>query len=211
MLPAAFYACAIAFYAGLAVVMLDLILLEEWRAGVKAIVAAALVFAAFEYTNKIIRHDDPMSFGYLIEHGQLDVKINNESRDDDYKDIDLTIFPDDRSTVYVGSAEPIDTVSGCSLISNLPDEIGPGEHVIFAYSPAPEPHLVPFSDRLRIHCDSLPRMSHISYLIRLVTGPIIGTTFAVRPLSASGDPSVRGTFTGKFRVFDVHSNFRELK
>ena len=203
MAPAAFIPCAIAFYVSLLFLMLDLIFLERWPAALKLIISAILICFGAAVWNGVVSHRDPISFGYLVENGRLDVKINNDSTEDDYKDIDLTVIPDDHSDAFIGDVRPLNNIEGCALVSGNPDpdEFGGHDKLMFWRTPDHKSHF--YLDRFRIHCRDLPPMSHQSYTIQLIsnkTPPEFPMPQLTTPQRA---PEISGQFTGRFRIFKV--------
>jgi hypothetical protein len=147
-----FYPSVICFYVGVAILIADFLLLERQPVIVNWIVSSLLVGVAIVFWHYVVAHPNPISFGYIVDGGRLDVKIGNDSSTDDYKDVDLTIFPDDRDKVFVGEVKQINLISGCSLISDIPDQLAPGERTLIWANPNPTLHYSFASNQIRISC-----------------------------------------------------------
>ncbi len=207
--PSAFVTCTIAFYIGLFILLLDSLFLEVWKGPVKLFISAALTAGGICFWIAVVSHADPISFGYLVEKGQLDVKINNDSPRDDYRDVDLAVTPGGNS--FIGEVRSFNHIDGCALISGNPDpdEISGHDRVMFWRSPDGKSRF--YQGSFRIHCSDLPRMSHQTYIVQLVSGSTPAGSTWPEPTLPVKAPFISGEFSGKFKVFEVNQFAKSLQ
>jgi hypothetical protein len=202
-----FWPSVVAFYVGL-ILLASCLFLQKMNRRFRYASLSLIVVVGVSFDFYVLQHKSPMSYGYLVTNGHVELVIRNDSAEDDYQNVDMSIIPDSRTNVFVGSASPTSgSYPDCTIIPSVPDEVLPGERVM-AWSDEHSRWSL-FSNQIRIRCQTLPRMSHLRLIVQPVSGtPLSGRApFAVLP---QGVPSLTGQFTNGFVVVKVKAPFKQL-
>ncbi len=89
-----FWPSVIAIYVGLAVLCLDILVVENFRAHIKAAVIACIIACGVGFTVKVVIHKSPIDFTYHVVDKRMEFFVSNASDDDDYRDFDIEVIPD---------------------------------------------------------------------------------------------------------------------
>lgn len=199
-----FYATSvIAIYAGICLLALD-VFYEDLHLLMKCLSVIALLVLATLFTKAVVLHKSPMQYEYRIDQSQLELEIENDSQEDDYDDVDLVVTPTSiGSGRFVGQVKFDNGDQSCAFV-RTPGIVLNGHTSIF-YSPDGKT-LEDWPDAFRIRCAKLPKQFSVWINVRFVqaTSGQSGMPVAAAP---DGVPSVRGTFTGRYRTVDVDQRF----
>jgi len=120
-----FWPSVYAIYLGLLLLIWDL-WYEEFNGYLRALIATALFSLAIAFTVIVVMRKAPVFADYQIGNGVYVVFVlRDESMNDDYRNVDLTIWPDgDNGLLYVDELKQTNGFPA-QIVNSSPDHINP--------------------------------------------------------------------------------------
>jgi hypothetical protein len=203
-----FWPSVCAFYLGLLFLSCDLYL-ENFNRYVKSCIATVIFGLAGAFSIFVVMRKAPLFSDFMIRGDQVSFVLRNDSpQDDDYRSVDITIWPDgDNGLLYISASRQTNGYEA-QIVASAPDHINgrrqncPPEGA-FIYSTGTGYVMLP--NTLRIRSEVLPKGAYIEITALITQGASGGRLlFPLKPVTKLQKVLLDGTFYGRFRQFHIH-------
>lgn len=207
MMQTMFWPSACAIYFGLLLLVWDLSY-EEFSAYLRALIGVLIVLVACVFTVVVVLRKAPVFSDFQINRETVLFVLRNDSLTDDYRSIDLTIWPDGDNGSLVVSAEKQTNGYPAQIVNSSPDHISgkrpncPPESALI-YSTGKE--YVMLSNTIRVRAEVLPVGGYVEVTSILGSGnPRDAKNGIPTPSTDVKRALVDGNVSGPFRQFHIH-------
>jgi hypothetical protein len=208
-----FWPSVCAIYLGLLLLIGDLCL-ERFNIYLRAFIGLTFVGIAVLFSIFIVSRKHPVFVDYQTQENRVLFVVRNDSSEDDYKNVDLTIWPDgDDGRIEVLDVRQSNAYPTARIVSSLPDHVNPKREgyppesaTVIATGNGTSYLFLP--NNIHLYCDLLPRHTYVELTASLGTMSKEKTVPPKLPINLSVNVTnalIDGTFMGHYREVRLHA------